>query len=121
MQDDTLGVSECGVRTTAMNQFLNTRTNLMNLQFGSDKCKRMHIGKQHESSVCTQLYVDAWKEQVVVKGDGKTVLEDIYIGKNVMERVTEKKYLGDIVSSDGKNTKNITERTNKAHGNVNIK
>ena len=36
MVDDTLGISECGIKTKSMNQFLNTRTNLMNLQFGSE-------------------------------------------------------------------------------------
>ena len=29
MQDDTLGISECEERETAMDQFLNTRTNVM--------------------------------------------------------------------------------------------
>ena len=36
MVDDTLGISECGIKTKSMNQFLNTRTNLMKLQFGSE-------------------------------------------------------------------------------------
>ena len=37
MVDDTLGISVCGVKSNKMNSFLNTRTNLMNLQFGCDK------------------------------------------------------------------------------------
>ena len=49
MQDDTLGISECGYKTRAMNEFLNYRTNLMNLQYGSTKCVKMHIGKTHET------------------------------------------------------------------------
>ena len=36
-----------------------------------------------------------------------------------MKEVTAKKYLGDIISSDGKNTKNIKDQTDKATGNVN--
>ena len=36
-----------------------------------------------------------------------------------MKEVSEKKYVGDIISSDGKNKKNIKDRTNKATGNVN--
>ena len=46
------------------------------------------------------------------------MLEVINIWKNVQERVTENKYIEDIVVSDGNNNKNITERTNKAHGNI---
>ena len=31
----------------------------------------------------------------------------------------KRKYLGDIISNDGKNQKNITDRTNKTIGNIN--
>ena len=62
MQDDTLGISFCGYRSTLMNKFLNTRTNLMNLQVESDNCEKMHIGKIHNKDICTQLSVDVWKE-----------------------------------------------------------
>ena len=33
MQDDTLGILECSIKTTSMTSFLNTQTRLMNLQF----------------------------------------------------------------------------------------
>ena len=46
MVDDTLGVSICGYKTNKMNDFLNTRTKLMNLQYGCDKCEKLHIGKK---------------------------------------------------------------------------
>ena len=36
-----------------------------------------------------------------------------------MKNVTEKKYLGDIISADTKNEKNIKEKTNRATGIVN--
>ena len=36
-----------------------------------------------------------------------------------MKNLEEKAYLGDIVSKDGKNVKNIKNRTNKAFGNIN--
>ena len=80
----------------------------MNLQFGSDKCVRMHIGK-----------VDAWREELVIKSDGRKKIEDKFVGREVMENVTEKKYLGDIISSDGRNIKNIKERSNKGNGTIN--
>ena len=47
MQDDTLGISKCGFQSMEMNNFINTRTNIMGLQFGRDKCVKMHIGKKH--------------------------------------------------------------------------
>ena len=36
-----------------------------------------------------------------------------------MKRVQEKKYLGDIISNDMKNTKNIQSKSNRAVGIVN--
>ena len=45
MQDDTLAVSQCGNKTIQMNNFLNTHTNIMGLQFGRDKCVKLHVGK----------------------------------------------------------------------------
>ena len=118
MQDDTLGISECGVKTTKMNQFLNTQTNLMNLQFGNDKCVQMHIGKKHHVNVCSGISVESWKENVIENEEGKKVIQDVHMGKELMKNVSEKKYLGDIVSCDGRNTKNIVERTNRANGNI---
>ena len=48
MQDDTLAISTCGYKTKQkMNSFLNTRKNIMNLQFGRDTCVKMIIGKKH--------------------------------------------------------------------------
>ena len=57
MQDDTLGISICGYRSAQMNQFLNMKTNVMNLQFGQEKCKKMHIGKTHKTDICTIMTV----------------------------------------------------------------
>ena len=118
MVDDTLGISECGVKTTVMNQFLNTRTNLMSLQFGHEKCVKMHIGKQHNKNVCSDVTVDAW-EEVKEDDNGRIFIKDKFAGKKVMEVVDDKTYLGDLVSKDGKNVKNIKNRTDKSNGNIN--
>ena len=45
MQDDTLGISQCGFKSKKMNNFLNTRTNIMGLQFGSENVKRCTLVK----------------------------------------------------------------------------
>ena len=43
--DDLMLISECGFKTTKMNAFINTQTNMAKLYFSADKCKQMHIGK----------------------------------------------------------------------------
>ena len=46
MQDDTLAISNCGFKTRQVTEMINTHTNIMCLQFGRDKCVKMHIGKK---------------------------------------------------------------------------
>ena len=91
MQDDTLGISDCGVKTTQMNQFLNTQTNLMNLQFGNDKCVQMHIGKQHHRDICFEIAVDSWQENIIENKEGKKVLQDMQYRKRNNEKCSGKK------------------------------
>ena len=119
MQDDTLGISECGYKTKKMNQFLITRTKLMNLQFGVEKCEKMHIGKRINKDICCSLSVEAWGDKIVENENGEKELKDIFIGNLPMKNVDKKTYLGDIISSDGSNKLNIVDRTNKATGTVN--
>ena len=45
MVDDLLTISECGVKTTLMNEFINFKTGTKRLQFGTAKCIKLHIGK----------------------------------------------------------------------------
>ena len=120
MQDDTLGISKCGYLSKKMNNFINTRTNIMGLQFGSDKCQKMHIRNKHKNlDICVDLEVDVWKDEIVTDNQGNNSLVDKHIGKEVMQEVSEKKYLGHILQSDGKNDKNIKDKTDKAVGSVN--
>ena len=65
----------------------------------------MHIGKTHNKDICPDIYVDSWKEEMIVTSDGVKELKDMFCGKVLMEEVKEKKYLGDIISNDGKNDK----------------
>ena len=86
----------------------------MGLQFGRDKCEKMHIGKKPKNlDLCIDSKVDAW--ELMVEKDEQI---DKYIGKEVMKNVEEKTYLGHIIQNDGKNVKNITDKINKAVGNV---
>ena len=61
---------------------------------GKSKCHVLHIGK--ENPMCPKLQVH---------------------GTN-MSHVTEATYLGDIISSDGTNTKNINSRIGKGNGKI---
>ena len=65
MVDDALAITECGFKTTMMNSYLNTKTKIKKLQYGVDKCFKMHVGKQCNSDICPDLHVDSWKMKTV--------------------------------------------------------
>ena len=91
MQDDTLTVSRCGFKTTKINSFINTQTNIMGLQFGKDKCIKMHIGKTHNEDICTKGQVDAWKDKIVTNEEGFDTLIYINEGEETMKQVHDEK------------------------------
>ena len=47
---------------------------------------------------------------------GKLKVADVFQGEVVLEMLHEEKYLGEILSEDGKNTKNVMSRKNKGLG-----
>ena len=116
MVDDILAISECGFKSTMINAFLNCKTSSKKLQFGAQKCRKMHIGKQREEFKCHPIYVESWKEEDFENANDENVVQDISIGKVEMKDTEEEKYLGDVISSDGKNSKNIKARVNKGKG-----
>ena len=83
MQDDTLGISECGIKTTSMTSFLNTQTNLMHLQFGNKKCVKMHIGNTQNIDIYSDLAVDAWSEELGDGANERHIVNDKYEGRKV--------------------------------------
>ena len=72
-------------------------------QFGANKCKKIHIGKQCESYKCHPLFVDIW-EKYEIKNDetGKNDIKDVCLGKEVIEEKDEERYPRDIISKDGR-------------------
>ena len=79
----------------------------------------MLIGKkQRNHNICGQVKVDTWEDEVVTDENGKKRLIDKHIGKEHMKEVNHKKYLGQIIQSDGRNEINIKDKTDKAVGNV---
>ena len=94
-----------------VNSYLKSKTNSKKLQFGTSKCKKIHVGKYCEQFKCQELSVDSWEEIEV-----KDKLEDCWMGEEPIEEANQEKYLGDIIDKDGKNIKNIKARVDKGKG-----
>ena len=117
MVDDLLCISECGIKTSMAHAYLTFKTDSKKLQFGSQKCKKLHVGKTCENFKCQTLEVDNWKEAYIRNEEtGIGEIEDVCEGKVVMEEKTEEKYLGDVISTDGRNIKNVKARIEKGKG-----
>ena len=115
MVDDLVCISKCGLESVLMNAFINAKSNMKKLQFGSAKCHKMHVGSQR--CYCPQLTVDNWELKVVKHLDtGETEVVDELNGQHIMETSDQEKYLGDIISNNGKNKKNIEARVAKGIG-----
>ena len=113
MIDDLISISECGHKTAMDHAYIKCKTSSKKLQ----KCKKIHIGKSHEEHKCQPLYVDKWEEKEVEDFEtGIIKIEDSCESEDVMEEKSEEKYLGDVISRDGRNIKNIQSRVNKGTG-----
>ena len=115
MVDDVACPAYCGLDTVEVAAYINAKTNVKKLQFGVDKCHQLHFGtKKH---LCPDLHIDSWG---LKKNDeektGLENLDDVHLGQYKIESVEEEKYLGDIISSDGSNLKNVVARKNKSIG-----
>ena len=119
MMDDVLLISETGYKTAKLNAFINSKTSIKRLQFGPEKCHVIYIGKDIPKHKKPDLYVDGWKLKVVEdKETGqKEDAEDFDGERDILESDNEK-YLGQIISKDGSNTKNVENKTNKGKGMV---
>ena len=106
MIDDLACIAETGTKSVEINSYINTKTSIKKLQYGVDKCYQIHVGgKEH---TMPELYIDNW-ELKKMNGEWK----DTYTGKVLMERRDAEEYLGDVISKDGKNSKNILARKAK--------
>ena len=117
MVDDLVCVAECGPKTAMVNAFINQKTSSKKLQFGASKCKKLHVGLTREEHKCQDLRVEHW-EEVKIKNDesGDQEVQDLYRGEETMDETNDEKYLGDVISSDGRNIKNIEARISKVTG-----
>ena len=92
MVDDILGIGKCGKSSLALNMFISTQIQMKKLRFSQRKCHKLHVGKS--TTFCPELRVHG----------------------SPMRLVHTDTYLGDVLSSDGKNTANIDARISKGHG-----
>ena len=95
MIDDIIAVSECSLEAVKVNATIKAKISCKQLELSHTKCAQMHIGK--ESGACTSLTVNG----------------------NTMKKSNFERYLGNIISSDGKNDRDIMERYNKGIGYTN--
>ena len=117
MVDDLFTISTCGFRTTMVNEYINFKTAMKKLQFGTSKCVKLHVGKTCNKNLCKDLFVDEWKvEAIENENNGQVTQIETFVGKKKMVTKTEQLYLGDVISEDGKHDKNIKARENKSIG-----
>ena len=93
--DDIIAISYCSPASVEMCATVKTKLKGKQLELSEKKCHKMHVGKLPNGC------------------------HTIKIGENVLGQTSSERYLGDILSSDGKIDNNITDRYNKGFGYVN--
>ena len=117
MVDDMLCISKSGPQTMQMNSFVNVRSAMKRLQFNSDKCHIMHIGKDIKEFDKMDFYLDGWKLTEVEEVEtGVTTTKETFDGEQEVDETENEKYLGQILSRDGSNTANINQKVGKGIG-----
>ena len=94
MCDDVVSVASCGIDSIKTNAIINSKIESKKLEFGPTKCFNIHEGKNIEQCCILKVH-----DSVMMKKDHET-------------------YLGDVISSNGKNDKNILNKTNQGVGSV---
>ena len=101
--------------TVLINGFINQKTHMKKLQFGADKCHKMHIGQKDH--LCPELFIDNWEVKPINSFSTSVMdMEYVFCGSSRVESSDKEKYLGDIISHNGSNVKNIASRKAKGIG-----
>ena len=93
--DDIITVSKCGGKSVETNAVIQAKIEGMQLQLGHSKCFQMHVGKP------------------------KVTCPTLSIHGKEMFKCEKEKYLGNILTSNGKINENILSRCNKSIGLIN--
>ena len=94
MIDDLLTISKCGQDSIISNAVINSFVESKRLELSDKKCHRIHIGKKTDNKICA----------------------DLKVHNKSMNDSTSEKYIGDIISENGKITANISDRQAKGFG-----
>ena len=79
-------ISPCGYKTIQLNQFINSKTAMKRVQFGTSKCIKLHVGKSCNKIICKDLTVGGWKTEVVTDSlTGNCTIEETFEGQKVMK------------------------------------
>ena len=95
MIDDILAISKCSINSVRLNAKLGAKIDNKLLRLGEKKCSVLHVGRDKEK--CKDLLVNGLS----------------------MKTSDKEKYLGSIITSDGKPTQDIVDRHNRGIGVVN--
>ena len=117
MVDDIFLIGESGYKSHRQNAFINAKTAIKRLQFGAQKCHVMHIGKNIPEYKKLDYFVDGWKmTEIKDKETAEKAEIEEFDGEQGMTESEEEKYLGQIISNNGSNTKNIAHKVGKGKG-----
>ena len=94
MLDDVFALSNCGPESTQLNEYINIKTGSKKLQFAKEKTYKMHVGRRKDRFRCKNAFIDIWEEGME---------SEKYLGKVKVQETWLTNYLGEIISSDGKN------------------
>ena len=115
MIDDLVNISDCGLEAVKLNAYINAKSNTKKFQFGTGKCHRLHFG--YKSEMCPDLYLDTWKiDECEEYETGRRTLKDTVDEEYKIEDSEEERYLGDFITKDGKNSKNVSARRARGIG-----
>ena len=92
MVDDVIGIAECGQNSIKLNSFINAKMEMKKLYFGEAKCHQIHVGNR--SGNCP----------------------DLKVHETNMTRVYFDRYLGDVLSEDCLNKRNLDAKSSKGLG-----
>ena len=94
--DDELTISSCGSDSVKVNAIVQAKVQTKQLKLGQKKCFNMHVGKKTKH-LCPVLKIHGLD----------------------MKTAERERYLGDILTTDGRIDQNINDRYNKGIGKVN--
>ena len=72
------------------------------------------LGKKQNYDICPKLNIDSWEEEVFEEDGSVKKMKDNFKGKEVINEVFKKKYLGDMITIDGTNHINIKRKNQQS-------